>query len=128
MPFRVANNTFEFNIRTNAYLWIAVDTTSLIHAREKHTATISWSQTGNFVKMYLDGALIGTSGCPSYVTQFGSTTYPKMYIGCGDNIGNYVFDGSISNFILFNRALSDDEIKTLASSPFNYNSEEGVCL
>jgi hypothetical protein len=128
MPFRVANNTFEFNIRTNVYLGATVDTTSLIHIGERHTATISWSQSGNSLKTYLDGAVMNSATCPSYVTQFGSTTYPKMYIGCGDSGGNFVFDGVISDFILFNRALSDDEVKTLSNSPFKYNSEEGVCL
>jgi hypothetical protein len=116
MPIRVANNVFEFNIRTDTYLWATTNLPSLVIGHE-YTATIRWSLLGNYVKTYCDGVQTYSTSCFSYVSQFGSA-YPDLWIGCGNDAGQYCFNGIIRDLSIYNRALSEDEIKQLATSTF----------
>ena len=42
----------------------------------------------------------------------------KLKIGCGNNAWNY-FKGSLDDVVMFSRALSENEVKDLASSPYS---------
>ena len=72
------------------------------------------------IQMYLDGNaeevvkwfLPAPAGVPLTPNDV------KLKIGCGNNAWNY-FKGSLDDVVMFSRALSENEVKDLASSPYS---------
>ena len=57
MPFRIANNVFEWSIRSDRYLGISVPKPSELEEKKWYYATVTWSKTNNYMKFYLNGEL-----------------------------------------------------------------------
>jgi len=62
---------------------------------------------GTDVKLYVDGIERG------FVTQTGLSSNPSYSLRIGSNNGNGYFNGIIDNVLVYNRALSSDEVKQL---------------
>ncbi|MDE0682818.1 MAG: LamG domain-containing protein [Candidatus Poribacteria bacterium] len=75
--------------------------------------------TGSFVKMYLDGeAILNIHRGDFNRINFNGANNKDLRIGCVKNKPNYAFeDGSIDEVAIWNRALSETEIRTAMRRP-----------
>jgi prepilin-type N-terminal cleavage/methylation domain-containing protein len=89
----------------------AISVARSLHDNKYHHVAVQFDGTN--MKMYIDGELMRTSAFSGWT---GSTRWPtnSAIIGQENNNGAiYRFNGSIDNFKIFNRALNNDEVKTL---------------
>lgn len=75
------------------------------------TITNSVLENISFAKIYVNGVLEATSPNYAGVIQYTPPSYSQFQLGNWSySAQNYPFEGSISNFKLYDRILSDDEI------------------
>ena len=77
--------------------------------------TVCSFESGVEYKIYINGNLSSTVGSRDTTITIATTGY----IGKRQNIGNDLFEGEISNAKLYNRVLSDAEVKQ------NFNAVRG---
>lgn len=82
------------------------DWTGIVEANKWYLVTVSYN--GSSVKHYVDGVLKVTTA----VTGTPTTNSSNVFLGFS-NTGPYPLDGSMDEVRLYNRALSDDEVKQL---------------
>jgi hypothetical protein len=101
--------TLTIGMRINKYLVLIQTTPNSVPFNNWTYVTAIWNNSG-YVKIYVNGVLNveGQSGSAGGIT----TTNP-LTIGNRSNATDRTFDGDISNIKIYNRALSDDEIKLL---------------
>jgi hypothetical protein len=66
------------------------------------------------VELYVDGVLIGPSDTASSQCQINTVSFNDVKIGILDDGQNRYFDGLIDDVRIYNRALNEDEIASLA--------------
>ena len=92
---------------------------------EWHQVTLS--RTGNTFKIYVDGEHEGT-GSTTVAVPIDDPATDKTMIGAADNSGGFRFQGKIDDVAIWNRALSDTEVKAshgLANTAgIQYNASE----
>lgn len=73
------------------------------------------SKSGNYMKIYFDGSLNASYSSAS----IGSSTFynPTGSVRIGGGTGGYGFNGTIDEAMVYNRALSADEIRLLYENP-----------
>ncbi len=69
---------------------------------------VAWVYSSGVVSFYLDGAANGTSSQVS-----GSANSANLYIGTDNGTVQYYFDGAIDDLRIYNRALSETEVKNI---------------
>lgn len=88
-----------------------------------HIAITQQSDTSPYKKLYINGSLIKTS--TSTLTP-GSNSL-DMFIAASDSTPTAVFDGKLDDIRVYNRALSADEVSSLATNKINeYKLFDGV--
>ena len=76
------------------------------------------------LKIYLDGEII--ANLPSQVDDFSGTNEEDLRIGCAKNKPQYAFEGgSIDEVAIWNRVLSEDEVRTAMRGPLLMVSPKG---
>jgi hypothetical protein len=82
---------------------------SLAASPNPFQVAITWSKSGDAVKMVINGAQVGATqtGLGTWVGNLAST---KVAIGAADTSGTNPWSGSITQPILFNRALTAGEL------------------
>lgn len=106
-----ANNK-DYNIGTTT-------TTKSIYGQYKPVAFNVWTHLiytndGKVAKIYQDGVLITSITSSGVVTLGGNLAIGRMNHSAWD-----AFNGKLDDFGIWNRALCDEEIKSLNSKPFN---------
>ena len=108
MPFRVANNVFEANIRDNLVgINNLVVTDFTWNPFEEHSFVYTWDMDSDDIKqwLYLDGDLKATrTWAPP-----DPTAYSVLWVGCG-GVGYSPFNGIIKNFLLRPYAVSPETV------------------
>jgi hypothetical protein len=81
------------------------------------SGTNGWSQ----YKVYHNGMPLSTTSLNPAITAIDESFYGI------ESFGGASPDAIYRDLTVYNRVLTDDEVKALYNSSFNYNSEEGVC-
>jgi hypothetical protein len=89
---------------------VAVDTHVSMAPGANYNITVSWGAAG--MKMYINGELKGTN----YSYTGGVPTYTN-YCHIGANTWDHFTHGTIDDVRIYNRALTDNEIRQLAAIP-----------
>lgn len=92
-----------------------ISTTNITDTEWHHIVAVLNGQEGK-IKIYKDGSIIGSA---SGSNQYDLNTLTHLYIGKQGNVNEY-FIGNISDFHLYNRALSDTEIQALYNANTTY--------
>lgn len=124
IPFRIANNNFVLSIIENRYLF-GFRNRPTIEANKWYKATVTWDNSANKFRFYNNGTLLYERSCPSYFTNV-ARDYKHMYIGSGSDDGHYVFNGYIQDMSFYNRALTHEDVKLLATSRMQITKTGGV--
>jgi len=108
MLFTDASSQFEmaWNNATNLQFYVnnvAVNTSTAASLNIWYHITGTFSETGNFQRIYVNGVLANSSTYP------GDATTATRYFG--SRAGSYPFAGSIDEIKVYNSALTEDEIK-----------------
>ena len=75
-------------------------------------------RSGDALEMWIDGTL-DNSTATTITTQANDTYYGEASISSNgqQNLGNYIFDGQISDVAIFDRDLTSDEVPEYSSGP-----------
>ncbi|NLM49380.1 MAG: hypothetical protein GX196_00310 [Clostridiaceae bacterium] len=84
--------------------------------------TITYDYSLSEAKFYLDGALIDTQYFSLNPSSLG--TFQTAYIGKSSFPTDDMYIGYVDDFMVYDRALSGEEIMTLAEKAFDMNSKE----
>ncbi len=109
---RVFNSSYEFLVRQNDGSYIRSRknfTPKLVDGVWHHIVGVANSVDGT-LKVYVDGVLQNDSINNTFDGTIAQTSY-NLYIGA--DYGGNIFEGSLDEAIIYDRPLSDDEIKTL---------------
>lgn len=92
--------------RNNGNYFVSVNATNVLPLNQWHTAICRFD--GTYLYLYIDGDYIGKTNNNTPLTATGNIIIGKSY-----NESNRFFAGQISDFIIYKRAISSDEITYL---------------
>ncbi len=111
---RLSGNSIQFYIQTGGGAGTNVLLTGSFTAEEWHHAVGTWDGTlnTNAVKLYVDGQLVSQGTIPQLYTA--DNSYIPLIGASGTSGGStHWFEGSISQLLLFGRALSLSEVQEI---------------
>jgi serine/threonine protein kinase len=90
----------------------AVTSPGVLQSNAWHHLALVVDRPGGFIKIYVDGVLKHTGTCNNFLGTF--TDNQPMYIGVPGRGGWWHFRGRIDDFRVYDKTLSEEEIKLLA--------------
>ncbi|PHV69198.1 hypothetical protein CS063_17165, partial [Sporanaerobium hydrogeniformans] len=107
-------NTDKFRVASTKTRWSGEKNTTVNSVYNKGVwQTITYTQTGQTGVIYVDGEKLGENSGMTYLPKDIINTY--NFIGRAPYVGDPYFKGKISDFKIYNRALSSMEIKDIYS-------------
>lgn len=93
-----------------------------------HHMAFSFNDTANTQNLYIDGTLVASANFTSSITYTG--WFPQSTIGAHADLGDSSFDynGLIDDARIYDRALSADEIATLAADQTSVTGSVGITV
>ena len=105
-------NVLRWGGRENTSLFIAVESSFQLNTNQWYF--FAGTKQGNVWNLYIDGNLHSSTTAGN-----GTTTFVSKPLSIGRQFGSYYWNGKIANTLVYNRALSADEVRR------NYNATRG---
>jgi hypothetical protein len=110
-PRRETSGGMRFAIRTAAVAEQVVDSTATMGVGWHHVA-VTIDSTAQTINLYLDGDLVGSAATTLFPKDLGVTT--QNWLGRSQYTSDAYLNGSLDDFRIYNRVLSEAELRYLA--------------